>query len=71
METILVQINSDKAYRLMQDLEDLQILKVLKRSVHSQQRLSEKYSGILPADVADQLQEYITKSRNDWNNSSN
>ena len=33
METILVQINNNKAYRLLEDLEDLHIIKVLKKSI--------------------------------------
>lgn len=32
METILVQIKNTKAYRLLQDLEDLKIIKVLRRN---------------------------------------
>lgn len=68
METVLVQINNSKAYRLLEDLEDLHIIKVLKRSVHSKQKLSEKYAGKLPSDIADELQDFITESRKEWNN---
>ena len=42
METILIQINNAKAYRFLEDLEDLQIIKVLKKSVQSGQKLPEK-----------------------------
>ena len=68
METVLVQINNDKAYRLLEDLEDLHILKVLKKSRQPQQKLSEKYAGKLPPEIADELQIYLTQSRNEWNN---
>lgn len=68
METVLVQINNRKAYRLLEDLEDLHILKVLKKSISPQQKLSEKYAGKLPADIADELQNYVTQSRDEWNN---
>lgn len=70
METVLVQINNQKAYRLLEDLEDLHIIKVLKKSIQPQQNLSEKYAGTLPSDVADELQNYVTRSRNEWNNRS-
>jgi hypothetical protein len=70
METVLVQIKNNKAYRLLEDLEDLHIIKVLKKSIQPQQKLSEKYAGKLPADVADELQDYVTQSRNEWNNRS-
>lgn len=67
METVLVQINNSKAYRLLEDLEDLHIIKVLKKSIQTPQKLSEKYAGKLPVDVADELQNYVSQSRNEWN----
>lgn len=67
METVLVQINNNKAYKLLEDLEDLNILKVLKKSILPQQKLSEKYAGKLPADVADELQNFVTQIRDEWN----
>ncbi|MDQ6843245.1 MAG: hypothetical protein M3Z92_02675 [Bacteroidota bacterium] len=68
METVLVQINDSKAYRLLKDLEDLNILKVLEKNTQPKQKLSEKYGGKLPPDIADELQNYITQGRNEWNN---
>lgn len=67
METVLIQINSNKAYKLLEDLEDLHIIKELKKSVQPQQKLSEKYAGMLPSDVADELQDFVNESRNEWN----
>lgn len=68
MKTVLVQINSNKAYRLLEDLENLNILKVLNKNVLPKQKLSEKYAGKLPSDIADELQDHVTQSRNEWNN---
>jgi L-cysteine desulfidase len=70
METVLVQINNNKAYKLLEDLEDLHIIKVLKKSIQTNQKLSEKYAGKLPTDIADELQNYVTQGRNEWNNRS-
>ena len=70
METVLVQINDNKAYKLLEDLEDMHIIKLLKRSSLPPQKLSEKYAGKLPADIADELQEYVAQSRSEWNNRS-
>jgi hypothetical protein len=70
MKTVLVQINNDKAYKLLEDLEDLNILKVLNKNVQPKQKLSEKYAGKLPSDIADELHDYVTQSRNEWNNRS-
>jgi len=68
VETVLIQINNIKAYRLLEDLEDLAIITELQkdRKPDSAQKLSEKYAGKLPADVATELQEYVTKSRSEW-----
>lgn len=77
METVLLQITNNKAYKLLKDLEDLHIIKVLEKhkksssrtkSSHGLKRLSKKYAGKLPADIADQLQEYVSQSRSEWNN---
>jgi len=68
METILLQINDSKAYKLLEDLENLNIVKVLERKVQPAQKLSEKYAGKLPAAIADELQKYVAESRNEWEN---
>jgi hypothetical protein len=70
METVLVQINNKKAYRLLEDLEDLHLIKVLKKSIQPQQKLSEKYAGKLQSEVAEELQNYVAQSRSEWNNHS-
>jgi hypothetical protein len=70
METVLVQINNSKAYRLLEDLEDLHLIKVLEKSIPQTQKLSEKYAGKLPSDVADKLQNHTTQSRKEWNDRS-
>ena len=70
MNTVLVQINNDKAYKLLEGLEDLQVITVLKTNNKPKQKLSEKYAGKLPSNVADELQNFVTKSREEWNNKS-
>ena len=70
METVLVQINNNKAYKLLEDLEDMQLIKLIKKSAEPQQKLSEKYAGKLPSKIANELQNYVAQSRNEWNNSS-
>jgi hypothetical protein len=66
METVLVQINNQKAYKLLEDLENLQLIKVLKKE-RSGEKLSEKYAGKIPSEVAEAMQEYIVHSRKEWN----
>ncbi|GHT54904.1 hypothetical protein AGMMS49982_20280 [Bacteroidia bacterium] len=67
METVLVQINDKKAYSLLENLEDLRIIKVLRRMIQPPQKLSEKYAGKLPSGIANDLQDYVTQSRKEWN----
>lgn len=67
METVLIQIKNRKAHRLLKDLEDMDIITVLKKKVYpSNQKLSEKYAGKLPQKVAEELQEYVTQGRRKW-----
>ncbi|NCQ11341.1 MAG: hypothetical protein GW809_04165 [Bacteroidetes bacterium] len=70
METVLVQITNNKAYKLLEDLEDLDIIKVINKSINPQQKLSEKYAGKLPTDVAEELQNQVSHSRKEWNDQS-
>ena len=67
METVLIQIKNNKAYKLLEDLEDLEIITVLQKNTVIKQKLSEKYAGKLPDDVANELQNHIKQSRNEWN----
>jgi hypothetical protein len=68
MDTILIQVTNQKARGLLHELEELHLIKVLKENFGSKEKLSEKYAGKLPAEIADELQEYITQSREEWNN---
>jgi len=68
MKTVLVQIKNNKAYKLLKDLEDLNIIKLIEQRILPKQKLSEKYAGKLPSDIANQLQDYVTQSRSEWNN---
>jgi hypothetical protein len=71
METVLVQINNKKAYKLLEELEDLKVITVLKKSKEPAQKLSEKYAGKLPSNIADDLQKHVTQSREEWEIRSN
>jgi hypothetical protein len=68
METVLIQINNSKAYRLLEDLEDLHILKVLKKSILPQQKLSEKYKGVFSKEDAKNFNEHTQTMRKEWDN---
>jgi hypothetical protein len=66
MDTLLIEVTSQKAYNLIKELEALSIIRILKKRAKPKQKLSEKYAGKLPADVADKMQREIAQSRNEW-----
>jgi hypothetical protein len=70
METLLIQVTNHKAKGLIHELAELHLIKILKENVHTGQKLSEKYAGKLPSNVADELQNYVTQNRNEWNSRS-
>ncbi len=65
---MLIQLTNQKAKKLLHELEELNLIKVLIQNTGSDQKLSEKYAGKLPSDITDDLQTYVTESRNEWNN---
>ena len=58
MKTVLIQIKNIKAYKLLEDLESLDILKVLTKSETPNQKLSEKYSGVFSKEDAKSFSEH-------------
>jgi hypothetical protein len=66
MKTVLIQINNEKAYKLLEDLEDLQLITVIRKNSPASPKLSEKYAGKLPPDVAESLQNFVTQTRDEW-----
>ena len=65
METILIQVNNNKAYKLLQDLEALDIIKVLRRNI-SQQKLSQKYRGVFSKEDAKDFNKHVQEIRKEW-----
>lgn len=71
MDTILLQIKNDKAYKLIENLEALNIVKVLKkgRTTSNSNKLIPKpseYAGRNSKKIAKQMIAELDKSRNEW-----
>lgn len=47
MKTITIKINNDKALKLLEDLEALNLIQIIKKSVSNNKKLSEKFAGSL------------------------
>ena len=67
METVLIEIHNSKAYKLLADLEELKIITIVKNKEHLEQKLSDKYLGSISATTAEEMQAYISQSRDEWN----
>ena len=64
----MIQITSPRTMNLLHELEELHLLKVLKKNSTVEKKLSDKYAGKLSSDVADDLQKHIEISRKEWDN---
>ena len=66
MDTVLIQLTTPNTMKLLREMEELHLLRVLKNNVPSETKLSDKYAGKLPTDIAEDLQKHIQKSRDEW-----
>ncbi len=66
MDTVIIQLTTPKTMKLLQDMEDLHLLRVLKKNISEKTKLSDKYTGRLPTNIADDLQKHIQQSRDEW-----
>ena len=66
--TMLIHVTNHKAIKLLHDLEELHLIKVLKESfVPAKGELSDKYKGIITKEQGQQLNEHVTEMRSEWN----
>lgn len=66
--TMLIQITNQKAVGLLHELEELDLIKVLKANfVPDKQKLSDKYKGVISKKQGQNLNEHIKKMRSEWN----
>ncbi len=68
-ETVRLELTHTMAWQLLQDLEAMNIIKLVKNDVPPGPKLSDKYRGILSKDDGKSLNEHITKMRGEWDNS--
>ncbi|HFC00996.1 MAG TPA: hypothetical protein ENJ53_09355 [Phaeodactylibacter sp.] len=66
MDTLIIQLTHQKALKILLDLEELSLIRVLKKNVRPQQKLSDKYAGKLPEDIGERIQQYLSKNRDEW-----
>lgn len=62
MTTLTIELTSDKALKLLQDLEDLDIIRVVKKTG----QLSKLRSKIKTKMSEEAIEQQLTKLRNEW-----
>jgi len=67
METMLIELTNEKAAKLLHELEALNLIKVIQMNPSQKESLSTKYAGSLPSEIADEMQNHVNESRNQWN----
>jgi len=68
MDTMLIQLTNQKAAGLLHELEELNLIKVLKANTGTEKtKLSDKYRGILSKADGKKLNEHIKQMRSEWN----
>ena len=67
--TMLIKVKKKKAVGLLHELEELRLIKVLKKNVAPvKTKLSDKYKGIISKEQGQNLNEHIKQMRSEWNN---
>ncbi|MDR2679858.1 MAG: hypothetical protein LBC47_03505 [Tannerella sp.] len=69
MNTTLVEIKNDIAYSFLQNLEQMDVLRIIRTediAAPPKQKLSERFAGCLSDERIDELQQELTQMRNEW-----
>ncbi len=67
--TMIIQLTNRKAIGLLHEMEELNLIKVLKVNMDSvKTKMSKKYRGIISKEDGLKLNEHIKQMRNEWNN---
>ena len=75
MDTLLIQLTNSKAYRLLQDLEELQLIRVLRRNIKEdaepgvgRKSTTARFRGSLrlTSEEYNDFQQHAKDIRNEW-----
>jgi len=69
MDTMLIELTNQNATRLLYELAELNLIKIVKgNNKPAKTRLSDKYKGFMTREEGQQLNNHISQMRNEWNN---
>jgi hypothetical protein len=67
--TILIQVTNPKAFRLLQELEELNLIKLVKENITPvTTKLSDKYKGVFSEEDAKSFDKHTLNMRKEWDN---
>ena len=68
METLTIQLTNQKAAGLLHEMEELNLIKVIHTDTvePTQEKLSEKYKGIITKEQGESLSQHINQMRKEW-----
>lgn len=65
---MLIQLTNQKAIKLLRELAELNLIKVLEEDIIPEKvKLSEKYKGVINKEQGKNLNEHIKQIRSEWN----
>jgi hypothetical protein len=70
MEQILIELKSSKAFLLLKQLEELDVLKVISPIDNGEKAKKREWSGSLSKDTAHKMLKELTESRAEWEKNS-
>jgi hypothetical protein len=69
MQTVLVEINDKKVFHLLQELEGLNVLRIIKENItENKTKLSDKYRGAFTKEDAESFNLHTKTMRKEWDN---
>jgi hypothetical protein len=62
MDTLVIELTNSKAYKLLQDMEELNLIKVVKKKV----KISDLRGKLATAMTNEEIDEQLKKMREEW-----
>lgn len=66
MDTVTIELTNPKAMNLLEELEALQLIRVVKKERLDTPKLSSLLRSSVSAQAAEEFNESIQKARNEW-----
>lgn len=66
METVTVELKHVNAKKLLKDLEEMEIIRLIEPAANNKEDAPSRLRGFLSKDKADALLSHISKTRNEW-----